>query len=57
MITASDVIENMENAKKVDSEVDIVIFAHVSSIEVSELNKVKQGMHSTGWNTTRRFCD
>ncbi|EFP09490.1 hypothetical protein CRE_25238 [Caenorhabditis remanei] len=34
MITASDVIENMENAKKVNSEVDIVIFAHVSSIEV-----------------------
>lgn len=34
MITASDVIEKMEPLKKVTSEVDIVIFAHVSSLEV-----------------------
>lgn len=34
MITASDVIEKMEPLKKTFSEVDIVIFAHLSSLEV-----------------------
>ncbi|CCA65574.1 GDP-fucose pyrophosphorylase domain-containing protein [Caenorhabditis elegans] len=34
MITASDVIENMENAEKVKSNVDIIVFAHKSSLEV-----------------------
>lgn len=35
MITASDVIENMEHAKRTNSEEDIVIFAHVSSVNVA----------------------